>query len=74
MSEAEKIEFLSNAMRELFKKNITTISRTDKLTNFGLDSLDIVELQMYYEEKNGVETTDAIKPVITVGDLIELMP
>lgn len=74
MTDAEKIEFLSKAIRELFNKNATSITANDKLANLGLDSLDTVELQMYYEDTYGVETKDPTKPVITVADLIELIP
>lgn len=74
MGEKEKIEFLFNTIKNHFNKNITTISADDKLSNLGLDSLDIVEIQMFYEDEHGVEIKDPTKPLITVSDLIELIP
>jgi acyl carrier protein len=44
------------------------------LDSVGLDSLDIVELQLYYEDVTGYETKDPTLPVLTVKDLIDLMP
>ncbi len=74
MSETEKIQFLVTAIKDLFRKDIPTVTVDDDLSKLGLDSLDTVELQMYYEEKNGVETKDPSKPLKTIGDLLELMP
>jgi acyl carrier protein len=40
------------------------------LLDIGLDSLDIVELQMGYEETFNVELKDIEQPIQTVADLI----
>ena len=75
MTDQEKIDFLSNAIRTIKNKDFsTTINRDTELTSIGIDSLDAVELQMYYEEETGVETRDPESAVRTVGDLIDLMP
>ena len=48
------------------------LAPSSNLLELGLDSLDIVELQMYYEEQYNVETsTDST--VSTVQDLMNLM-
>jgi acyl carrier protein len=74
MTETEKMQFLITAIKELFNKTIPVLSIDDSFSKLGLDSLDTVELQMYYEDKNGVETKDSSKPIKTIGDLLELMP
>lgn len=75
MTDAEKIEFLSKAIKTIKDKNLTReLTRDTNLNDIGIDSLDAVELQMYYEEETGVETRDPDRAVKTVGDLIDLMP
>ena len=74
MSDIDKIDFLKLAIKELKGLDIPDLARDMRLADLKIDSLDAVELQMYYEEKIGVETRDPDKAVITVGDLIDLMP
>lgn len=74
MTDDQKIDFLKSAIKELKGSDIADMNRDMRLTDLKIDSLDAVELQMYYEEKTGVESQDPTKPVITVGDLIDLMP
>ena len=75
MTDQEKINFISSALQDL---NINTtgdaVTAGAVLADLGVDSLDAVELQMYYEEKTGVETADPTGPVVTVKDLMDLMP
>jgi len=71
MTEEEKIEFIQTAIFEISKKEIK-IEHDDLLLNLGLDSLNIVEMQMYYEDKTGNQLPDdAI--IVTVSDLMKLM-
>lgn len=73
MTDQEKLEFLSNAIISVFKKSLDKpLSPSHTLISIGLDSLDIVELQMYYEEQYNVETSTDSK-VSTVQDLMNLM-
>lgn len=75
MTDAEKIDFLAAAIKSIKDKNFSiTLTRDTELSSLGIDSLDAVELQMYYEEETGVETKDPDRAVKTVGDLIDLMP
>lgn len=71
----EKLNFIRTAIAEL--KNVPTdqlhINLTDNLSIFNLDSLDIVELQMMYEDQTGQTTDNPTKPVNTVQDLIDVM-
>lgn len=75
MDTAGKLNFLTEAIKTI-KGSVpeAPINLDTVLQDIKIDSLDAVELQMYYEEKTGVETLDPKKPVKTVGDLIELMP
>ena len=70
---AEKIEFLKKAIAESKGKVPDVITEDTKLLDIGIDSLDAVELQMYYEDATGKETIDTTSPVVTVKDLIDLM-
>jgi acyl carrier protein len=75
MTDIEKIKFLKEAIQVIKgNKEEFAFDRSTVLESLKIDSLDAVELQMYYEEKTGVETQDPSKPVKTVGDLIDLMP
>jgi acyl carrier protein len=71
-TESEKLEFLHTSLSKLFDKNFK-VSIDDNLYNIGLDSLDIIELQVEYEEAFNVEFPDALKSPTTVRDLINLM-
>ena len=73
MTEQEKLEFLNSAIAKLFKKTFNTNTDLDTaLVDIGLDSLDIVELQMYYDDETGQDSpTD--KRVVTLRDLLGLM-
>lgn len=73
MTDQEKLDFLTQAIRELYKnKTFKQLSPDDRLKDLGLDSLDIVELQMYYEEKTGVITANEGK-ISTISDLMKIM-
>lgn len=73
MTDQEKLEFLNKAITEMFKKTFDMSTSLDTpLADIGLDSLDIVELQMYYDEQTGQDSpTD--KRVVTLRDLMGLM-
>jgi acyl carrier protein len=71
MTDQEKIEFIENAVLKLFKKTIK-LSPQDNLLDVGLDSLDVVELQVYYEEVTSSEVSSDAK-IITVSDLMNCM-
>jgi acyl carrier protein len=71
MTDQEKIKFIEEYVLQIFKKNIT-LSPTDVLLDIGLDSLDVVELQIYYEEITSTEITNEAT-VSTIGDLMAIM-
>jgi acyl carrier protein len=71
-TESEKLDFINTSLSKLFDKNFIVLI-DDNLYNIGLDSLDIIELQVEYEEEFNVEFPDALKSPTTVRDLINLM-
>jgi acyl carrier protein len=71
MNDEEKIDFIREAIFKISKKDIK-ISPQDKLSDLGLDSLDIVELQLYYEENIGHEISDDAS-ISIVEDLMKVM-
>jgi acyl carrier protein len=71
MNDKEKIDFIKEAILKMTKKDIK-ISPQDKLLDLGLDSLDTVELQLYYEESTGDEIPDDAS-LVTVEDLMKVM-
>jgi acyl carrier protein len=74
MTQQEKIDFLKELIIELKgSKNYFEITEDTELYTVGLDSLDIVELQMMYEDKTKSSAKDPTTPINTVKDLIELM-
>jgi acyl carrier protein len=71
MTDIEKIKFIEDAILHLLKKPVK-LKSTDILLDLGVDSLETVELQMYYEETTGHEI-EADVTVSTVGDLMAVM-
>ena len=74
MTDQEKINFLIGAIKELKGIDVANITVESTLGSLNIDSLDAIELQMYYEDTTGTETKDPTGIVKTVGDLINLMP
>lgn len=73
MTDQEKLDFLTTAITTIFKKSPTSpLTPESVLLDIGLDSLDVVELQMYYEEQYNVETSTDSR-VSTIRDLMNLM-
>jgi len=71
MTNDEKIRFIEDAILTLMKKSIK-LKPSDNLIEMSLDSLEIVELQMYYEEETGHELNPDAS-VVTVEDLMSIM-
>lgn len=72
MTDTEKLAFLETAIEKLFKQKLT-LSLDDNLRDLGFDSLDVVELQLCYEEAVNKIIPDTHEPVNTVRDLINIM-
>lgn len=71
MTDQEKIDFLRKAFKEMFKKELPEINRDMPIQDLGLDSLDIVELQMEFEKEFNVEIPDPDNDLRTVGHLLD---
>jgi acyl carrier protein len=72
MNDNAKLLFIEGAIRSLFNKDITGLTPEHHLSDLGLDSLDIVELVMFYEDEMHVEiVSDEV--AVTVADLMALM-
>ena len=72
----EKIQWLAGAIDSMKGKSDnerTFLSGTTTLEELGLDSLDVVELQMMYEDAFNVELEDVADPINTVNDLLKLL-
>lgn len=75
MTQDEKIRFVETAIQKLFPNvALKSLTLQTNLLELGIDSLGIVELQMYYEEISNTILPDSHNPVITVEDLIKLIP
>jgi acyl carrier protein len=71
MTDQEKFDFLKSAFNDLFKKQLPEITKDTPIQDLGLDSLDIVELQMEFEKRYDVEVPDPENDIKTVGDLLD---
>lgn len=70
-----KIQWIAHAINTLkghAKDKMVSISETTTLRELNLDSLDIVELQMMYEDAFGVELPPGEVPA-SVADLLAIM-
>ena len=72
MTRDENIQFLHAAIAQL-KKTEVKFDETTMLSDLELDSLDIVELQMNYEETYDVIIEDSVSQLLTVADLLNLL-
>ncbi len=73
VTEAEKLEFMQQAVDKLFKIKFK-LNLGDNLYDLGIDSLDVIELQLNYEDTFDVQLPDSHKPLVYVSDIINLMP
>ena len=75
MNREEKLQFLKESLIRIGVKSLETnsINEFTSLSDLDLDSLDIVELQLFYEEKTGNITADPDHPPKSVRELLDLM-
>lgn len=74
MNTQEKINFLKLAIMDIKGSSVAfPITEDTVLMDLGLDSLDIVELQMYYEDKTQRITIDPTTAILKVKDLLDIM-
>jgi acyl carrier protein len=68
-----KKSFLQKTIAEMQGGDVPNFTEDTLLSDLNLDSLDIVELQMAYEDEMNVTIDDPDTPILTVGDLLQLM-
>lgn len=68
----DKLAMIIQGLGFLKAENFDDITLETSVDELGLDSLDLVELQLYLEENFNIETQDPSKPVLTVKDILEL--
>lgn len=73
MDKNQKVEWLNQILKKEFKKDFSVTLDTN-IEYLQLDSLDLVELQMAYEEEFGIEVPEVSTPFVTVDDLIKILP
>ena len=72
-----KLALLQEGLREIrvkTKVDLETISPSTLIEDLNLDSLEMVELLMFYEEKTGKIVPDPDKNMKTVDDLLKVLP
>lgn len=74
MTEIEKLNFLKLCITKIKQINDISFDINTSLNELELDSLDIVELQLMFEDETGVSTLDPTSPILTVKDLLSLVP
>lgn len=68
----EPLQVVKDAIKD--RINIDEIHYEDKLTELGLDSLDLVETMLKIEEALGVEfNSDEIVDLKTIKDVVDLI-
>jgi acyl carrier protein len=68
----DKRQFLKNAIVAL-QSTTTEFTDSTLLSDLKLDSLDVVELQIMYEDATNTVLDDPTYPIVTIGDLLQLM-
>ena len=70
----DKLEFVKFAIEEIKGTELKEpLTESTNLYGLKLDSLNVVELQLFYEEETGKIAKDPAAPITTVGQLIDLM-
>jgi acyl carrier protein len=75
MTRQEHLTLVIAGIRDIKQttENIEITEYTLLKDELGLDSLDIVELQMWVEENSNILVRDPEGPIITVKDILDLL-
>lgn len=73
MNDKDKLKIVIEGLLKIKEIKDLSITLDTTLSSLKLDSLDIVELQIYLEENFEVDTADSSGPIKTVKDLIDLI-
>ena len=74
MNIEDKLKWLKAILETKFNVVIDTIDLDMAIDDLKIDSLDLVELQMEYEDQHSVEIPTVDYELVTVKDLINLLP
>ncbi len=70
----ENLKILVEGIQEVKGEDLSfPVTEDTKIKDLHLDSLDVVELQMFYEEKMNVTIKDPDGPITKVSELLDLM-
>ena len=70
----QAFEWFKKTIKNKFDKEIDQIDENSYLVDLGIDSLDLVEIQLEYENDFSVEVPETTKEIRTVKDLLEILP
>jgi acyl carrier protein len=73
MKNLENIEWLRKKLKEQFSKDSLDIDENTLIEDLGIDSLDLVELQLEYENDFEIKLQDNTEELKTVRDLLTLL-
>lgn len=74
MNDQEKIAIIRTALTTVTGKDPGDITQATLISDFKIDSLGEVEVQMEIEELVKISIPDATQPVVTIKDLMNLIP
>jgi len=67
------IEIVKKILAEKIE-NVDALKEEDKLTDLGIDSLDLVEIMLQIEEELGIEfTNDELTSLTTLKSVVDLI-
>jgi acyl carrier protein len=73
MNTQHNLEWLEMTLNTKFKSTISKITEDTLIEDLGIDSLDLVELQLEYENDFKVTLSDTTEEIRTVKDLLNLL-
>lgn len=74
MSENEIKERVLKIIAEEFEQVVEKLTLDTKFEDIGMDSLDVIELSMVFEEEFDIELSDRqIERVVTIEDALNLV-
>lgn len=74
MNIEDKLNWLKQTLVNEFGKEPSNITPATSIDDLDIDSLDLVELQMKYEDDMKVEVPTVDYELVTVEDLLKLLP
>ena len=74
MNIEDKLNWLKQTLVKDFGKEPADITPATSIDDLDIDSLDLVELQMKYEDDLKVEVPTVDYELVTVEDLLKLLP